>query len=151
MWREIYFVSVEMMSHWRGITEEAMALLFPQGGQELDGILQHIPGVISGCMLLQEFEQLLHTPQLPGHTAELPKAVWPIRNVEFPVPVHFESVEVSSRTCVKVWWYKCECSGVISIKLEMQMCRITFGHAVRPFDNITRRWLSLHDISPETP
>lgn len=26
---------------------------------------------------------------------------------------------------------------------------ITFGHAVRPFDNITRRWLSLHDISSE--
>lgn len=31
------------------------------------------------------------------------------------------------------------------------MFRITFGHAVRPFDNITRRWLSLHDISLETP
>lgn len=80
-----------------------MALLFPQGGQELDGTLQHIPDVISGCRLLQEFVQLPHTPQLPGHTVELPKAVWPIRNVEVPAPVHFQPGEVWSRTCVKFW------------------------------------------------
>lgn len=30
------------------------------------------------------------------------------------------------------------------------MFRNTFGHAVRPFDNITRRWLSLRDLSLET-
>lgn len=80
-----------------------MALLFLQGGQELDGTLQHIPGVISGCTLLQEFVQLPHTPQLPGHTVELPKAVWPIRNVEVPAPAHFQPGAVWSRTCVKVW------------------------------------------------
>lgn len=80
-----------------------MALLFPQGGQELDGTLQHIPDVISGCRLLQEFVQLPHTPQLPGHTVELPKAVWPIRNVEVPAPVHFQPGAVWSRTCVEVW------------------------------------------------
>lgn len=80
-----------------------MAPLFPQGGQELDGTLQHIPDVISGCRLLQEFVQLPHTPQLPGHTVELPKAVWPIRNVEVPAPVHFQPGAVWSRTCVEVW------------------------------------------------
>lgn len=72
-----------------------MGLLFPQGGQEPDGTLQHTPGVISGCKLLQEFVQLPHTPQLPGHIAELPEAVWPIRNLKVPDPVRFRAEAVS--------------------------------------------------------
>lgn len=119
MWREIYLVSVKMMVIGEGLTEEVTGLLFPQGGQELDGTLQHTLGVISGCKLLQEFVQLPHTPQLPGHTAELPKAVWPIRNVKIPAPVRFRAGAVWSRTCVKVSWYKCECSRFFSIKVEM--------------------------------
>lgn len=116
----------------------------------LDGTLQHTLGVISGCKLLQESAQLLHTPQLPDHTAELPKVVWPIRNVKVPAPDRFRAGAVWSHTCVKVWWYKCECPRFFSIEVETEMFRITFGHAVRPFDNITLRWLSLHDISLET-
>lgn len=96
-----------------------MGLLFPQGDQELDGTLQYILSVISGCRLLQEFVQLPHTPQLLGHTAELLKAVWPIRNVKVPAPVRFRDGAVWSRTCVKVWWYKYECSRFFSIKVGM--------------------------------
>lgn len=95
-----------------------MGLLFPQGGQELDGSLQYTLGVISDCKLLQESVQLPHIPQPPGHRAELPKAVWPIRNVKVPAPVRFRAGAVWSRTCVEVLWYKCECSGFFSINVE---------------------------------